>query len=56
MSFHICRGLFWVRLGFSGRGVVVKDTRRHPLTFSQRNGYKRGIQLGWLWLELLEAQ
>lgn len=33
---HRCRGLWWFRV--LGRGLAWKDTRRHPLLFSQRMG------------------
>jgi len=44
-------GLWWVRV--FGFGVAGKDTRRHPLLFSERHGYTRTVRLGaWLfkWL------
>ena len=34
----------WVRL--FGAGLCWKDTRRIPLTFSERNGYTRHLMLG----------
>lgn len=34
---HYTSGLFWFRA--FGRGFHIKDTRRHPLRFSERNGY-----------------
>jgi hypothetical protein len=37
-------GLFWIRV--FGRGFHVKDVRRHPLLFSERNGYCRRVQVG----------
>ncbi len=37
-------GRFWVRL--FGRGVLVKDMRRHRLLFSERYGYYRGFRVG----------
>lgn len=34
----------WFRL--FGRGLKWKDTLIHGLTFSERNGYKKGLQIG----------
>ena len=42
-AYH-CPGMAWFRvLGF---GLRVKDTRRHPLLFSERNGHVRSLALG----------
>lgn len=40
-------GQGWFRvLGF---GLAWKDTRLHPLLFSERNGYRKGLRLGaWM--------
>lgn len=32
-------GLFWFRI--FGKGLHFRDTDRHPLRFSERNGYRR---------------
>lgn len=36
--YHREAGLFWFRI--FGRGLYFRDTRRHPLMFSERNGYR----------------
>ncbi len=42
-------GLWWARLGKYGPGIKVKDVWRHPLLFSEREGYARGVRVGpWL--------
>lgn len=46
--------LAWVRLGERGPGLHIKDTRRHPLLFSQRNE-RRAIRFGPVWLGWLKA-
>jgi hypothetical protein len=47
---HVSHRLAWLRFGDGGPGFQVKDTRLHPLLFSQRG---RGVQIGWLWLRVL---
>ena len=37
-------GLAWFRL--FGYGVIIKETRRHPLLFSERNGMRKQLQVG----------
>jgi hypothetical protein len=37
-------GHFWVRV--LGKGLVIKDTRRWPLLFSERYGYTRRWRIG----------
>lgn len=54
---HGFRGnrLYWFRV--AGVGLHVKDTRRHRLLFSERNGSVRRVQLGpWSvkWLGRIE--
>jgi len=42
----------WFRL--FGRGIAWKNTRYHPLLFSQRNGYEKYFMIfGWCftWLD-----
>lgn len=39
LSFHRAPGLFWFRV--FGKGIHVRDTDRHPLRFSERNGYRQ---------------
>lgn len=34
----------WFRI--FGKGLGWKDTRRHPLLFSERNGYTRHVMVG----------
>ncbi len=36
--------LLWFRI--FGKGLIIKDIRRHPLTFSERNGYKTVLKIG----------
>ena len=60
MNAHIVSGMRisgwgWVRMGTNGPGLGWKDTRKHPLMFSERNGYKRGMQVGWLRINYLES-
>ena len=45
------KGLAWFRV--FGWGLFVKDTRSHPLLFSQRNGLK-GREVGNYYLEILK--
>ena len=42
------RRIGWVRLGRKGWGIKWKDITVHPLLFSERNGYRKGIEVkGW---------
>lgn len=45
-------GLGWFRI--LGVGLHWKDVTRHPLLFSQRNGYKKAITIGNWRIEYLE--
>jgi len=41
------KGIWWFRI--LGVGLSGKDTRLHPLLFSERNGYQKGLRLGnWM--------
>lgn len=44
-------GLGWLRL--FGFGLRWKDRRQHSLIFSERYGYQRGMEIGWLRLSYL---
>ena len=44
-------GFGWFRL--LDYGIAWKDTRKHQLTFSERNGYARRLMIGAWCLELL---
>lgn len=41
----------WIRV--FGYGVSWKDTSRHRLRFSERNGYDTGLQVGRYYVSLL---
>lgn len=45
-------GLFWFRI--FGRGLCIKNVNKHPLTFSQRNGYRKVIRIGKLCISYLK--
>jgi len=38
------RGIGWLRL--FGYGLLVKDRKRHPPLFSERNGYRKFVYVG----------
>lgn len=38
------KGQWWFRV--LGVGLSWKDTRIHPLMFSERNGYRKGLRVG----------
>lgn len=40
-----CNGLMWFRWFGNGRGYKIKDSTKHDLLFSERNGY-RGFMIG----------
>ena len=42
-AFYYNNRFGWFR--FFGRGLKWKDTSIHRLTFSERNGYSKGIQI-----------
>ena len=51
-SAHCMPGGGWFRL--FGAGISWKDTKRIPLIFSERNGYKKHLMLGaWSFAVLL---
>jgi hypothetical protein len=41
------KGQWWFRV--LGVGLSWKDTRIHPLVFSERNGFRKGLRVG-LWI------
>jgi hypothetical protein len=43
-AFYCVDGLGWFRL--FGIGLHWKDTSRHMMLFSERNGYKKAIKIG----------
>lgn len=45
-------GYLWIRL--IGRGILIKDTSKHPLLFSERHGYARGAIIGKWYFKLLK--
>lgn len=51
MAFHWGNRAGWMRV--FGFGMYAKDTARHPLLFSERYGYKRGLAVGRWWIGLL---
>jgi hypothetical protein len=51
ISGYSCMGLRWFRI--FGFGVSWKDTRIHPLAFSERYGYQKGLRLGHWQIHLL---
>lgn len=51
MSAYCHDRLCFVRI--LGWGLHVKDTRRHPLLYSERNGYHTRLQLGAWSIRLL---
>lgn len=44
-SLYTMPGGGWFRL--FGRGIGWKDLRKIPLSFSERNGYKRQVTILW---------
>jgi hypothetical protein len=52
-SWYSCDGLFWVRI--FGRGIHWKDTTKHGLLFSERNGQTKRLQIGKWSFRFLEA-
>jgi len=43
VHYHISEGSFWIRI--FGVGFAVKDINKHPLIFSERNGYTKIYRL-----------
>ena len=41
---HYNNRIGWIRI--FGRGIKIKDTTIHPLLFSERYGYSKGITMG----------
>jgi len=44
LSWHSYDGGFWFRV--LGYGISIKDTKKHQLLFSERNGYQGAIRIG----------
>lgn len=55
MCWHRCDGLFWFRLWDDGPGFMVKDNRKHPPLFSERNGYVKFLRVGYWRFRLLKT-
>jgi hypothetical protein len=51
LEYYITKGARWFRI--FGFGLQWKNTTIHPLLFSQRNGYTRGITIGKWWIGFL---
>lgn len=47
----LSNGLGWMRL--FGKGIHWKDTTKHRLYFSERNGYRKALKIGKWRLSLL---
>jgi hypothetical protein len=45
-------GIGWFRL--FGKGIHWKDTTKHSLLFSERNGYRKGLNIGLMRFKLLK--
>lgn len=50
-TISLADGTGWVRL--FGKGVHWKDTTKHPLYFSDRNGYRKTLTIGKWRIKLL---
>jgi hypothetical protein len=47
LCWYKSNGFFWFR--FFGRGFCFKDSSKHRLLFSQRNGYSKYLKIGgWI--------
>ena len=44
LSYYYCSRLGWI--GIFGAGIKFKDTKIHPLIFSERYGYTKSIKVG----------
>ena len=51
-AFYSVAGLGWFRL--FGVGLHWKDTSRHMMCFSERNGYKKALNIGSWRIRLLK--
>jgi hypothetical protein len=46
-QYHKVNGFLWFR--FFGKGLCIKNTKKWPKLFSERNGYTKHIMIGnWL--------
>ena len=50
-AFYAVPGLGWFRL--FGLGLHWKDTSRHRIYFSERNGYKKALKISSWWISFL---
>lgn len=50
LSYYRTKGLFWIRI--LNKGIGIKDTTIHSLSFSQRNKYTKGFSIGkyYFWI------
>ena len=43
-SFYVSDGFFWIR--FLQFGIVIRDTKKNPPLFSEREGFVKVIRIG----------
>ena len=46
MIWYKGNGIFWFRLWHNGPGLKFKNLKKHPMLFSERNGYTKHIVIG----------
>lgn len=46
VSSHYSNHLLWIRLFRTGLGILIKDIRFNPLTFSERRGLNHQLIMG----------
>ena len=47
IAWHIDKGFFWIRI--FGKGFVIKNTKLHPMLFSERYKYVKYIKIkNWI--------
>lgn len=54
VKYERAKGIWWFRV--FGYGLHWKDTRAHPLLFSQRAGFRKGFILGSWRFEFLKPE
>jgi hypothetical protein len=51
---HKGDGIFWFRI--FGSGLAIKDINKHPLLFSERNGFSKGVQIRKWRIDVLKKE
>ena len=52
LYYYCGRGMFWFRI--FGKGLHFRNINKHPLVFSERNGYTKYLLIGNIVIKVLK--